>query len=247
MRLGHRVGLLAARSLRSLKLNRPSKLIKIKAAAASPSRPPPRLELPPLASLDSSRVDQEDFGSGEPHAKTTMAAIELAEKEFLDRGEPVAASGLKNSARAERKRRRLARAAERRALRLKRTMGLVRRLREGKLYSDLLPKVSDKIQARARRASHAIVSHFTGGGGAAVVHAEAPARARTQADDEGSARHRAANDEMRPQQQQLRQLRRRRARQSDAPVVRQSARVAPAALTTPESWSTGDFWPKRLT
>lgn len=59
----------------------------------------------------------------------------------------------------DKKRKKAAKLSERRARRLKRTLGMVKRLQEGKIYSDsklLLNKVSHK----ARRASQAIVGHF---------------------------------------------------------------------------------------
>lgn len=60
-----------------------------------------------------------------------------------------------------RKRRASIRAAERRARRLKRTLELVKKLHEGKVYSDFFMKVSDQVQSRARRASQAITSRLT--------------------------------------------------------------------------------------
>jgi len=69
----------------------------------------------------------------------------------------------RQTGRAERKRRRLERAAERRARRLRRTMELVRRLHKGKVYSGFILRVSDRLQARARRASMALVHRLAGG------------------------------------------------------------------------------------
>lgn len=53
------------------------------------------------------------------------------------------------------------RAAERRSRRLRRTLHIVKRLHEGRIYSDFFLRVSDKVQTRARRASRAISSRLS--------------------------------------------------------------------------------------
>lgn len=51
--------------------------------------------------------------------------------------------------------------AEKRSRRFKRTIHIVKRLQEGKIYSDFFLRVSYKVQTRARRASRAITNKLT--------------------------------------------------------------------------------------
>lgn len=66
----------------------------------------------------------------------------------------------------EKKRRRLARAAERRSKRIQKTMDFIKKVHGGKIYSD-------KMKSRVRRASHAIVGHLTGSKSSPAGHDEA--------------------------------------------------------------------------
>lgn len=163
LRLGHRIGLLAQRSLRSLKLDRPRRSMLNGAAKI--------------------KIDQRIAALDQDEDNSCGFQVEIVEPTVkIGRGDvdPAAPPLKLRDAREERRRRRLERAAQRRVKRLRRTIGLVKRLHEGRLYADWLPKVSAgrRIQRGARRASRAIAGHF--GGLALPAAAVAPA---------GSSRH----------------------------------------------------------